>query len=107
MTFSVIVQANASPICPSSPPDPDQESGWRIPEEAFTEDAARDALAKLEHLLGPDGLLVDSGVWDTHFVYIEGWYLKRQALEAIARGEPRQFVSDFCEFMRERAFVRH
>lgn len=99
--------AQASPICPAPPTPSGAEGDWRIPEEAFTEAVARDALAKLEQLLGPDGVAVDPGAWETHFVYLEGWYLKRQALEALSRGAPEPSVTDFCEFLRDRAYVRH
>jgi hypothetical protein len=58
-------------------------------------------------LLGPDGLTVDPPVWETSFVYLEGWYLKRQALEAKTRGGPAEAITNFCDFMKERAYVRH
>jgi hypothetical protein len=99
--------AQAESLCPIPEADEGPETPWRISEDAFTESAAREALTKLEALLGPDGLVVDAVAWQTSFVYIEGWYLKRQAKEAKARGKPEPFLTDFCEFMRERAYVRH
>ena len=107
VTLNATFVAHATPLCPVPPADDSSEAPWRISEETFTESAARQELTKLEALLGPAGLAVDAVAWATSFVYIEGWYLKRQAQEAIARGEPEPFLSDFCEFMRERAYVRH
>ena len=107
LTFGAVFPANAASICPDSPVSSDQEGVWRLAEDAFSEVAARDALAKLEALLGTDGLDADAVAWQTHFVYLEGWYLKRQAQQAMERGEPEPFVSDFCAFLRERAYVRH
>ncbi len=78
-----------------------------LPEAAFTEQTAQRELRKLERLLGPDGLLVDSVAWQTSFVYIEGWYLKRKALETKSgRGNP-DAIADFCDFMKGQAYVRH
>lgn len=83
------------------------EGAWRIPEEAFTEQSAKRELKKLNRLMGAEGLTVDSIAWETSFVYIEGWYLRRQALAAKGRGESGLFVSDFCDFLKSRAYVRH
>ena len=107
VALTTTVAAGAESLCPLPPHDKGQEESWRIPEQAFTEAAARDELAKPEALLGPDGLAVDPVAWETSFVYIEGWYLKRMAQAATQRGEPEPFLSDFCAFMRDRAYVRH
>ena len=101
------VAASAEPLCSLPLEGGGQEGSWRIPEQAFTEEAARTELTKLEALLGPDGEAVDSVAWETSFIYIEGWYLKRMAQAAIQRSEPEPFLSDFCSFMRDRAYVRH
>jgi hypothetical protein len=107
LTLGVVFQAHAAAICPAPPAASNQEGFWPITEEALTESAAREALTKLEKLLGPDGPIADATAWQTAFVYLEGWYLKRQAQHALTRGEPEPFVSDFCTFLRERAYVRH
>ena len=107
LALTTAVTAGAESLCPIPSDDENQEGSWRLPEQAFTEAAARDELAKLEALLGPDGLAVDPVAWETSFVYIEGWYFKRMAQAAVQRGEPEPFLSDFCEFMRDRAYVRH
>ncbi len=78
-----------------------------IPEKAFTEQAAKRELRKLNKLLGADGLEADSVAWETSFVIIEGWFLKRQALEAIKHGDTLLSDSEFCTFMGDRAYVRH
>jgi hypothetical protein len=78
-----------------------------IPEGDFTRQAAERELHRLQTLLGPDGLSVDPPVWETSFVYLEGWYLKRQALEAQKRGDASLEVKTFCEFLKERGHVRH
>lgn len=78
-----------------------------IAEKAFTEQVAKRELQKLNKLLGPEGLTVDAIAWETSFVFIEGWYLKRQALEAKKRGDSPHTISDFCVFMKDRAYVRH
>ena len=78
-----------------------------IPEKAFTEQAAKRELRKLNKFLGADGLEADSVAWETSFVIIEGWYLKRQAIEAKKRGDTLLSDSEFCTFMRDRAYVRH
>ena len=78
-----------------------------MPEEAFYELGARQELTILNRLLEPDGISVDSVAWKNSFVFIEGWLLKRQALEARRRGEDGHFVSDFCEFLKSRAYIHH
>jgi hypothetical protein len=107
VTFGFAAAANAASICPDMSANSDQEGQWRLSEDAFSEASARDALAKLEALLGSDGLESDAVAWQTSFIYLEGWYLKRQAQNAIKRGQPEPFVSDFCAFLRDRAYVRH
>lgn len=78
-----------------------------IAEAAFTKQAAERELVRLKSLMGPDGLAVDPPVWETSFVYLEGWYLRHKALDAKAgRGSPVA-IDDFCTFMKERAHVRH
>jgi hypothetical protein len=78
-----------------------------IPESGFTEQAAKRELMTLQSLLGPDGLLADPPAWRTSFVYLEGWFLKRQALEAKKGVGPPYAVADFCAFMKDHAYVRH
>ena len=107
VTLVAAIPANAASICPGSPVADQQEGDWRLTEDAFSEAAARDALKKLEALLGIDGIEADAVAWQTHFVYLEGWYLKRHAQRAMESGQPEPFVSDFCAFLRDRAFVRH
>lgn len=87
--------------------EPSAPDAWRIPASAFTAAAATRELEKLKGLLGPNGVVVDAVAWETSFVYIEGWLLKRQALEAVKRGEPDPYVADFCLFLAERAYVHH
>jgi hypothetical protein len=99
--------AQAESLCPPTIEQSKAEGVWRIPEEAFTEQSAKRELKKLNRLLGAEGLTVDSIAWETSFVYIEGWYLRRQALAAKGRGESGFFVSDFCDFLTSRAYVRH
>jgi hypothetical protein len=94
-------------LCAQVRPDHKSEGAMPLPEKAFTQQAAERELQKLRSLMGPDGLAVDPPVWETSFVYLEGWYLKRQALEAKKRGETGGPISDFCAFMKERAYVRH
>jgi hypothetical protein len=103
----VASQVHGQTLCPDVKANRSAEGAMPISEASFTRQAAERELTKLRSLLGPDGLLVDSGVWETSFVYIEGWYLKRQALAAKKSGEPPYAVSDFCTFMKERAYVRH
>jgi hypothetical protein len=103
----VLADAHAQVICPSVKPERTSEGAMPIPEQAFTKQAAERELRKLQDLLGPNGLSVDPPTWETSFVYLEGWYLKRQALEAMKRGGPAHAVSDFCDFMKKRAYVRH
>ena len=105
--FTPLPQAYADTICAAAPPLSSQEGFLPLDEDAFTESAARQAHAKLQNLLGPDGLIADAVSWQTSFVYLEGWYLKRQAESAIERGQPEPFVSDFCTFLRKSAYVRH
>src|SRR5205809_7904865 len=94
----VLSDVHAQTLCPSTKPGRASEGAMPIPEGAFTKQAAERELRKLEGLLGPDGLLVDPPAWRTSFVYLEGWYLKRQALEAKDRGGPPYAVADFCDF---------
>jgi hypothetical protein len=103
----VLSDVHAQSLCPSIKPGRASEGAMPIPESEFTKQAAERELRKLEGLLGPDGLLVDPPVWRTSFVYLEGWYLKRQALEAKNRGGPPHAIADFCDFMRKQAYVRH
>lgn len=99
--------AQAGQLCPVATPQSNSEGEWRIPEEAITEQAAKQELKKLKQLFGPSGLTAESVAWETSFVIIEGWYLKRQALEAKKRGEDGLPISDFCDFMKNSAYVRH
>lgn len=99
--------AQAEPLCPTTIKQDKREGLWPLPEEAFYELLARQELTKLNRLLGPDGIVADSIAWENSFVFIEGWLLKRQALEAKARGEGGHFVSDFCEFLKNRAYIHH
>jgi hypothetical protein len=99
--------AQAESQCPLVTEQSKTEGVWRIPEEAFTEQSAKQELEKLNRLLGAEGLTVDSIAWETSFVRIEGWYLRRQALAAKGRGESGLFVSDFCDFLKNRAYARH
>ena len=99
--------AQAGPLCPAVAAQSKSEGQWPIPEAAFTEQAAKRELKKLNRLLGIDGLTAESVAWETSFVIIEGWYLRRQALEAKKHGEKGLFVSDFCDFMKSRAYVHH
>lgn len=79
-------------------PDRRSEGAMPIPQKAFTKQAAERKLQRLGTLLSPDGLAVDPLVWETSFVYLEGWYLRRQALEAKKGSGPAQAVDDFCTF---------
>jgi hypothetical protein len=106
-TILVLSNVQAASLCPTAKAQGESEGAWPIPEEAFTKQAAERELQKLQRLLGPDGLFVDSIAWENSFVYLEGWYLKRQALEETKRGERGLFVSDFCAFMKKHAYVRH
>ena len=99
--------AQVQPLCPSPTVKKQSDGAMPIPETAFTEQAAKQEIKKLNKLFGPDGLSADSVAWETSFVMIEGWYLKRQALEAKKRGEIPVSSSEFCSFMKDRAFVRH
>lgn len=101
--------AQAEPLCPTTvKQEPHKSEGlWPMPEEAFYELGARQALTKLNRLMEPDGISADSIAWGNSFVFIEGWLLKRQAIEAKKRGEDGHFVSDFCEFLKNRAYVHH
>jgi hypothetical protein len=99
--------ARAGPICPPVNAQDKSEGVWPIPEEAFTEQAAKRELKKLNRLLGAEGLTAESFTWESSFIIIEGWYLKRQALQAKKNGDGGLFVSDFCDFMKSRAYVRH
>ena len=103
----VVPNATAQILCAHVKPDSTSEGAMPIPEKAFTRQAAERELGKLRSLLGPDGLAVDPPVWETSFVYLEGWYLKRQALEAKKGGGPAEAITIFCDFMKERAYVRH
>jgi hypothetical protein len=103
----VLSDVHAQSLCPSIKPGRASEGAMPIPEGAFTKQAAERELRKLESLLGPDGLLVDPPAWRTSFVYLEGWYLKRQALEAKKGGGPPYAIADFCYFMKNQAYVRH
>lgn len=78
-----------------------------ISEKAFTKRAAEEELQKLRKFLGPDGVTADAAVWETSFVYLEGWYLKRQALEAKKTRQEPQTIEAFCSFLKDRAYVRH
>ena len=103
----LVPSAFGQSLCPKVKSDRSSEGAMPIPEKAFTKQAAERELQRLRTLLGPDGLAVDPPVWETSFVYLEGWYLKRQALEAKKGTGPAQAVDDFCTFMKERAHVRH
>src|SRR4051812_9961121 len=87
-------RAQAQSLCQAPKSGNQSEGHMPIPEEAFTKQAADRELRKLRQLLGPDGLTIDAPVWETSFVYLEGWYLKRQALEAKKRGGPGYPVTD-------------
>ena len=102
-----VAHAQTESLCPSVVHKDKSEGAMPISEKSFTEQAAKRELRKLNNLLGPDGLTVDAVVWETSFVFIEGWYLKRQALAAKKRGDTGISTSDFCTFMKERAFVHH
>jgi hypothetical protein len=97
----------AASLCPDVTARSTAEGRWPIPEDAFTKQSAERELRKLRRLLGPEGSSVDSIAWENSFVYLEGWYLKRQALDATKRGETKPFVVDFCNFVKNRAYVRH
>lgn len=99
--------ARAERLCPAVKAPEKSEARWAIPEEAFTGQAAKRELTKLNQLLGADGLTADSIAWENSFVLIEGWYLKRQALEAKKHGENGVPISDFCDFLKNRAYVHH
>lgn len=99
--------AQAKPLCPAIAMQEKSEGQWSIPEDAFTAQAAMRELQKLNQLMGEDSLTADSITWETSFVIIEGWYLKRQALEARKRGDGGLFIADFCNFMKNRAYVHH
>ena len=100
-------QAQRETLCAAVANKDKSEGAMPISEKSFTEQAARRELRKLNKLLGPDGLTVDSVAWETSFVYIEGWYLKRQAIEAKKRGDTPSAISDFCTFLQDRAYVHH
>lgn len=102
-----VSKANTERLCPTAAEQSMDDGEWKIPEEAFTEQAARRELRKLNRLLGANGLTTDSVAWETSFIVIEGWYLRRQALLAKRQGEPGVLVSDFCDFLKRKAFVRH
>jgi hypothetical protein len=99
--------AGAPTLCVPVATQEISEGLWPIPEDAFTEERARNEIEKLKRLLDPDGVEVDSVAWETSFVYIEGWYLKRQAIEAKKRSDNGLLLSDFCTFIKERAYVHH
>jgi hypothetical protein len=107
VTALVSPNAFAQSLCAHVKPDRTSEGAMPIPEKAFTEQAAKRELQKLQSLLGPDGLAVDPPVWETSFVYLEGWFLKRQALEAKNGAGPALAITDFCAFMKDKAYVRH
>jgi hypothetical protein len=109
LAAAVIMIPNAlgQTLCANVKPDRTSEGSMSIPEKAFTRQAAERELQKLRTLLGPDGLVVDPPTWETSFVYLEGWYLKRQALEAKRAVGSSQPVDDFCAFIKEKAYVRH
>lgn len=79
--FGTVEAANS--LCPEASASQHAEGNFRIAERAFTEHMARRELDKLNRLLGPDGIEADPIAWETAFVYIESWYLKRQAVESI------------------------
>lgn len=97
--------AQAEPLCPTTVKQYKSEGLWPLPEEAFYELGARQALTKLNRLVDPEGISANSTAWENSFVFIEGWLLKRRALEAKKRGEDSLFVSDFCEFLKNRAYI--
>src|SRR5580765_3429364 len=99
-----LCDVHAQSLCPQIKPGARSEGAMPLPEAAFTEQTARRELRKLEGLMGPDGLLVDSVAWQTSFVYIEGWYLKRQALETKSGRANPEAITDFCEFMKNQAY---
>lgn len=100
-------QAHAQPLCPHVKRDHQSEGSMPIPESGFTKQAAERELKRLQNLLGPDGLVVDPPAWETSFVFLEGWFLKRQALEAQKQNPSAFEVKSFCEFLQERGHVRH
>jgi hypothetical protein len=97
--------AKAAPLCADAA-RAKAEGSMPIPESAFNERAARRELKKLQTLLASDAVSADAVAWETSFVYLEGWYLKRRALLP-TNIRPAQAVSDFCDFLRERAYVHH
>ncbi len=79
--------------------------GGPVAEEAFTEERARSELKRLQDIMAPGGVGADAMAWENAFVYIEGWFLKQQALLPANERSPTA-LADFCSFMKTRAHLR-
>jgi hypothetical protein len=94
-------------LCPEPPKETNASEegiGGPIPEEAFTEAAARAELDRLKSLTDAKAEATDSYVWGNSFILIEGWLLRKKALLPVEERPPHA-VEDFCAFLKERAHL--
>lgn len=104
MLLCMPVVGAAADLCPQPP----HVEGRRwIAESAITEARANEEMARLQAILAAGPNSADSEAWQSAFVYVQGWLLKRDALDAQRRRSPGASVADFCDFMKTEAYVRH
>jgi hypothetical protein len=98
---NLVYAASLCPIAKSK-----GEGSWPILETAFNSQTALRELKKLGQTASIKSEMPESFVWGNSLLYVEGWLLKKNALERKSKGE-LQATKEFCEFMKTRAFLRH
>lgn len=102
--------ANAKDYCPPQPKSESEEEGaaWYIPEAAFTKEAANKALQNLSTQINK-GVKGRDFLVDNELRMIKGYLFVSYLAE-----HKREFGTldvslrnDFCEFLRNEAFVSH
>lgn len=78
------------------------ESSWPIPESAFTKEAAINALQNIGKYISDGTYGMDALVMDNDFLMIKGYLLKSRV------NTDMPFVkNDFCNFIKNEAYVQH
>ena len=78
------------------------EGHWPIPEKAFTKKRYDKAVALLNELSDKEHAVADYTTIENEMIYIEGFFLK-----LYAESGDKEMKKQFCEFIQNKAYVRH
>ena len=78
------------------------EGSWPIPESSFTKEAAQVAMRKLNLYLSKGTSDMDSVMIDNQILMVRGYLLKERVKDGVPDAK-----EEFCEFLKNDAFVQH